>query len=128
MSRVVHFEIHATEPEVLIGFYSAVVGWTFTKAEGMEYWLIETGPADRPGINGGLLRRPMGGPADSPVINAFVCTVEVESVDAAVAAALEHGGEVALPRMAEGGVGWLAYVKDPDGNTVGLLEPDELAA
>jgi predicted enzyme related to lactoylglutathione lyase len=22
------------------------------------------------------------------------------------------------------GVGWLAYVKDPDGNILGLLEPD----
>ena len=25
------------------------------------------------------------------------------------------------------GVGWLAYIKDPDGNIVGLLEPDETA-
>ena len=25
-------------------------------------------------------------------------------------------------------VGWLAYVKDPDGNVVGLMQPDEHAA
>ena len=26
------------------------------------------------------------------------------------------------------GMGWLAYVKDPDGNILGLLEPDPSAA
>lgn len=27
---VVHFEIHAAEPQQLIDFYSALLGWTFT--------------------------------------------------------------------------------------------------
>ncbi len=44
MPRVVHFEIHATDPEALVAFYSGLFGWSFTRAEGMEYWLIETGP------------------------------------------------------------------------------------
>jgi predicted enzyme related to lactoylglutathione lyase len=26
------------------------------------------------------------------------------------------------------GVGWLAYIKDPDGNIIGLMQPDPKAA
>ena len=65
MSRVMHFEIHAFEPEALIEFYSALLGWGFTRQDAMDYWLIETGPAEEQGINGGLVRRPVVGPAAS---------------------------------------------------------------
>ena len=127
MPRVVHFEIHATEPEDLITFYSGLFGWTFTKAEGMDYWLIRTGPPEEPGIDGGLVRRPVPGPADSPALGAFPCTVSVESLDAALARGDELGATVALPRMPVTGIGWLAYIKDPDGNVLGLLETDPAA-
>lgn len=127
MPRVVHFEIHATEPEELIAFYSAVFGWSFTKAEGMDYWLIGTGPADEPGIGGGLVKRPVPGPADSPSLNAFPCTVQVDSVEGTLEKAGGLGATVALPKMAVGGIGWLAYIKDPDGNLLGLLESDPAA-
>ena len=128
MPRVVHFEIHATEPEQLIAFYSGLFGWTFTKAEGMDYWLIGTGAPDEPGIDGGLVKRPVPGPADSLALNAFPCTVQVDSVDGSLTKAGELGAEVALPKMAVGGVGWLAYIKDPDGNLLGMLESDPAAA
>ena len=124
MSRVIHFEIHASEPEALIDFYGALLGWTFAKQETMDYWLIETGPADQPGINGGLVRRPVAGPAESQAVNAFICTVEVDSLDKTLATNNRLGGLIALPKMPVPGVGWLAYVKDPDGNILGLLEPD----
>jgi len=80
MSRVIHFEIHASKPEALIDFYTALLGWSLTKQEAMDYWLIETGPADQPGINGGLVRRPVAGPAESQAVNAFICTVQVDSL------------------------------------------------
>jgi predicted enzyme related to lactoylglutathione lyase len=38
------------------------------------------------------------------------------------------GGTLALPKMPIPGVGWLAYVKDPDGNIFGLTQPDTTAA
>ena len=40
---VVHFEIHATEPQRLIDFYSGLLGWTFTQFGDMPYWAIDTG-------------------------------------------------------------------------------------
>ena len=52
MARPVHFEIHADDPERAVEFYSAVLGWTFTKWEGpADYWLVTTGPDNEPGIN-----------------------------------------------------------------------------
>jgi predicted enzyme related to lactoylglutathione lyase len=128
MSRVIHFEIHATEPEALVAYYEALLGWTFEHQEGIEYWLIRTGSDDEPGINGGLLRRPVPGPAEGLVINAFVCTVQVDALSETLSRSEALGGDVALPRMLVTGMGWLAYVRDPDGNILGLLEPDPAAA
>jgi hypothetical protein len=34
------------------------------------------------------------------------------------------GAEIALPKMPIPGVGWLGYIKDPDGNVLGLMQPD----
>lgn len=47
MSRVVHFEIQASQPQVLVEFYSQLFGWSFNKWGGpAEYWLIEKGPSE----------------------------------------------------------------------------------
>jgi predicted enzyme related to lactoylglutathione lyase len=127
MSRVVHFEVHAEDPERAIRFYSAVLGWSFRHWGGpQDYWLITTGPADQPGIDGGMVRRQ--GVIDGQAVIAFVCTVAVDSVDDTMAKALENGGTIALPKMAIPGVGWLAYVKDTEGNIFGMMQNDPAAS
>ena len=56
MPRVVHFEIHADDPERAISFYNSVFDWEFQKWEGpLEYWMIITGAEGTPGINGGAI-------------------------------------------------------------------------
>lgn len=106
-------------------FYTALFGWTFTKWDGpAEYWVITTGSADQPGINGGLVGRQGSPPADMQAVNAYVCTVQVTALDKRVAKAVSLGGVVALPRMAIPGVGWLSYIKDPDGNILGMMQPE----
>ena len=128
MSRPIHFEIQASNPRALMDFYSALFGWSFHKWEGGDYWMIHTGPDDQPGINGGLLPR-RGPPAtDMAPVNAFVCTVGVDDVDAAVSKAAGGGAQIAVPKMAVPGIGWLAYIKDPDGNIVGMMQADPKAA
>ncbi len=127
MGRVIHFEIHATEPQALIDFYSGLMGWSFTKWEYADYWLVGTGPDDRPGINGGLLPRRGPMAAEGQPVNSYVCTADVASVDESVAKATSLGGTIAVPRMPIPGVGWLAYVKDPDGNLFGLMQSDPSA-
>jgi predicted enzyme related to lactoylglutathione lyase len=126
MGRPVHFEIHASYPAVLIDFYSSLFGWTFTKWEGGEYWLIRTGPADRPGIDGGLLPRPGPKAPDMAGMNAFVVTIDVEDIDAMIAKAQSGGagGVLCVPKMSVPGIGWLAYLKDPDRNIFGIMQFD----
>lgn len=127
MPRVVHFEIHSEDPERAIAFYQGLLGWTFTRYGGpWEYWLITTGPDSEPGINGGLMRRQ--GPIDGQAVIAYVCTAEVPSLDEALARVTALGGSVALDRMAVAGVGWLAYLKDTEGNIFGLMQNDPAAA
>jgi len=123
MPRVVHFEIHAADPERAVNFYQTLFGWTFQKWEGpMDYWLIITGPDDQRGINGGLVRRE--GEIDGQAVIAYVCTVDVENVDASVQSAIDNGGQVALPKMPIPGMGWLAYCKDTEGNIFGVMQND----
>jgi predicted enzyme related to lactoylglutathione lyase len=125
MPRVVHFEIHAADPERAVTFYTSVFGWSLTKWDGpADYWLISTGPTDKPGINGGLLRRHGPPPADGQAANSFVCTVDVPSVDEYVGKAVSAGGTMALAKMPILGVGWLAYVKDTEGNILGMMQMD----
>lgn len=132
MARPMHFEIQASHPQSLIDFYGALFGWSFQKWEGGEnwkggdYWLIQTGPDTQPGINGGLLPRKGPVPADMAGVNAFVITVGVDDLDALLAKVGTIGGGalVCAPKMAVPGIGWLAYIKDPDGNMFGMLQPD----
>ncbi|RJG09489.1 VOC family protein [Massilia cavernae] len=130
MSRAVHFEIQASNPQELIDYYTALFGWSFNKWEGGEYWLIHTGPEDKPGINGGLLPRRGPVPDAMQGVNAFVITVDVEDIDDALERAGKggSGGAVCVPKMAVPGIGWLGYAKDPDGNIFGMMEADTEAA
>jgi hypothetical protein len=125
MPRVIHFEIHAENPERAIGFYTALFGWKFQKWDGpMPYWVIFTGDPKERGIDGGLLPRRGPGPADGQAVNSYVCTVDVADLDSSVAKAQSAGGVVAVPRMPIPGIGWLAYVKDTEGNILGLMQSD----
>jgi predicted enzyme related to lactoylglutathione lyase len=125
MGRPVHFEIHATDPERSREFYEEVFGWAFRQWSGQQYWVILTGEDDQPGINGGMLPRQGETPETGAAVNAFVVTVDVADLDATLETALKFGGETRLPRMPVPGVGWLAYLADPDGNLFGVLQADE---
>jgi predicted enzyme related to lactoylglutathione lyase len=126
MSRPMHFEIQASNPQALIDFYTSLFGWSFNKWEGGDYWLIRTGPDEQPGINGGLLPRRGPPPEKMAAVNAFVITVDVDNLDAKLEKV--EGGAVVVPKMAVPGIGWLAYVKDPDGNIFGMMQADTSAA
>ncbi len=108
MPRVVHFEIQAENPERAARFYRDLGGWDITRWQGpIEYWPIKTGPDDRPGINGGLLRR--RGPLDGQAVIAYICTIDVPSVDEYVEKITKLGGTIAVPKAPIPGIGWLAY-------------------
>ena len=123
MSRVIHFEIHADNPQRVIAFYQGMFGWHFQKWDGpVDYWMIVTGPSDQKGINGGLIKRQ--GTIDGTAVIAYVCTVDTENLEAATAKATQLGGQVVVPKMPIPGIGWLAYVKDTEGNIFGMMQSD----
>lgn len=127
MSRVIHFEIHAENPERAIAFYQSSFGWHFQKWDSpVEYWTIKTGPDNEPGINGGLIRR--RGELDGKAITAYVCTIDVEDLDKTISAVEKNGGAVVHAKMTIPGVGWLIFFKDTEGNIFGAMQADKNAA
>lgn len=128
MSRTIHFEIHAEDPDRAATFYSKLLGWEIKKWDGpMEYWLIVTGPDSQPGINGGLMRRRGPAPVDMQAVNAYVCTMGVVNLDNSLKQLGTLGGTIAVPKMPIPGMGWLAYAKDTEGNLFGMMERDPSA-
>ena len=118
--RVVHFEIVAEQPERALRFYADTFGWKANKWEGTEdhdYWLLTTGDEGQMGINGGL-----GRAADMNLAPTTVNTIQVPSVEEATARVAQHGGTVVVPRFPLPGIGYLAYCKDTEGITFGLIE------
>ncbi len=130
MARVVHFEIHADDPERAIKFYQSVFGWRIEKwqSDAGEYWMVFTGRDPEPGIDGGLMRRRGPRPADDAPVNGYGCTVAVDDLDKYVDAVVTAGGGIAVPKLAVPKVGWLAYAKDTEGNIFGMMQNDESAA
>jgi predicted enzyme related to lactoylglutathione lyase len=118
MSRVIHFEIPASDPERTANFYQHAFGWKFEKWPGpMEYWMVITGPEGTTGINGGLIRK------QGPLV-ATTNTIGVASVDAAVAAVESAGGKLVMAKTPIPTVGYFAYCQDPEGNLFGVMQAD----
>jgi uncharacterized protein len=118
MSRIVHFEIPADNPERAAAFYKKAFGWKIEKWPGpMDYWLVNTGAEGTPGINGGLLKR--GDP-----VKATTNTVDVETVEGALAAVASAGGKAVMPKTPIPGVGYFAYCQDTEGNLFGVMQRD----
>ena len=127
---VVHFEIHASEPQRLIDFYGELLGWKFTQFGDMPYWAIDTGEGAI-----GMTRPAAASTAGSPnakdrhpergaPVNGCDFVVGVDgSVDELFQKGLDLGGTEALPLADMQGIGRVGYLLDPDGNVFGLISP-----
>ena len=94
----------------------------FGPAEGTEdYYVIETGSEEQPGVTGGVVPR---FDAYESTINTF----DVADVDAFAQRIAEAGGEVLAPKIAIPGVGFVQYCQDTEGNTFGVMQLDESAS
>jgi len=126
---VVHFEIHASEPQKLIEFYSELLGWEFTLYGEAQYWSISTGEGAignvagtaGHGINGGLTERRGPRPeVGAPVMGCDI-VVGVDDVDGLMRRGIELGGIEAMAAQDWPGVGRVGYLLDPDNNVFGLI-------
>jgi predicted enzyme related to lactoylglutathione lyase len=118
MSKVVHFELPADDPQRAIAFYKKAFGWTITKWEGpFDYWLVTTGSDDELGINGAIIPRIMSEQVTTD-------TIGVESLDNSLKKIVEAGGTIKQPKQAIPGIGYIAYCTDTEGNLFGVIQPD----
>lgn len=122
MSRVIHFEIVADNPERAMKFYEKVFEWKIGKAGPIDYWLIDSGKEGEPGINGAIMKR-----SEEMKNEKTVNTVSVPSVDEFMKKIKENGGKVLTPKMPIQGIGYFAYCQDTEGNTFGIMEEDKTA-
>lgn len=124
---VVHFEIHGSEPQKLIDFYSELFGWRFTRFGEMTYWSIETGDGaisgSTPGrgINGGLTQRQGPRPDVGDPVNGCNIVIGVDDIDAVFAKGLALGATEAMALDDLPAIGRLGYLLDPDSNVLGLI-------
>ncbi len=119
MSRVIHFDLSADDPERAAEFYRRVFNWPVNKWEGPEdYWLISTGTEKEPGVTGGVAGRIK--PEDTTAV-----VFDVASVDEMAAKVIQAGGQIRESKKAIPGVGYLVMCRDTEGNTFGIMQLEE---
>lgn len=124
---IVHFEIPASNIQILKKFYENLFNWKITNspAGDMDYWIIHTVPTDengmlqRPGVNGGLLPK-QPDQKDSAPVNYIL----VENIDEYITKVTNLGGKILIPKQTVTGVGYVALASDPEGNRFGMLQPE----
>ncbi len=121
--RVVHFEIPYDDGDRARGFYKELFGWQVQEMPEMDYTIVSTGPMSGDGqptepgyVNGGLLSRTQAA-SPGPVV-----VVDVDDIDTALKQAETAGGQTVVGRSPVGQMGFTAYVRDPEGNVIGLWE------
>ena len=115
MSRVIWFEIPADDPERAAKFYKDVFGWTVEKWDGpFDYWLINTGPDEEPGIHGAIMNKDMGQMVRD--------TIGVESYDKFAEKIEKEGGKMLSEKIDIPGMGVMGSFQDTEGNIFAIME------
>lgn len=124
--RPTYFDLSVPDVAQAKAFFEAVLGWRFEKFNmPYEYYRIQAGPANEPGIDGGI-----GGVKDAPLSEGrpmTLITIPVSNLDDAFARVVAHGGSIVEPRLPIPGIGWYATCAEPGGLKFGLIEPDAVA-
>lgn len=121
--RVVHFELPYDDADRAREFYARTFGWQLAPMPQMDYTLVTTGPMSEDGqptepgyINGGMLAR-TDASTPTPVI-----VIDVSDLQAALRDVESAGGSVVTGATPVGDMGVTAYVRDTEGNVIGLWQ------
>jgi uncharacterized protein len=127
MDKVQHFEIPADDLARARKFYEETFGWKtsdWPMPDGSNYVGLHTGPMDEqnkmkePGfINGGMVKRGGAFPVTVPTV-----AVVVQDIDEAIRKVKAAGGSVVMEKVELGGMGLYAYIKDTEGNVIGVWQ------
>lgn len=114
---VVHFEIAGIDEKALQQFYADLFGWKIDATNPMNYGMVDT-DAGGAGIGGGIFKAPK----DVPFLTIYVA---VDDLQAYLDKAVSLGGQAVVPPTVIPGYGSFAFLKDPEGNIVGLFRRGE---
>ncbi|MGH1506449.1 MAG: VOC family protein [Acidimicrobiales bacterium] len=121
--HLAHFAINADDVDASRRFYEAVFGWRFEAWGPPGFFHVKDAAGAQPGPIGVLQdRRDL---IDGRPTTGYECTVAVDDVQRAAAAAVDTGGSVLMEATIIAGVGELMFVSDPSGHPVGLMRYDE---
>jgi uncharacterized protein len=127
-NNLASFAIHADDVQRCRAFYEGVFGWSFEPWGPPDFYLVHTGDAKNPGIQGLMHKRQEARGEGGP--NCFECTIAVDDVDAITTAIVEHGGHVIMDKAPIPTVGVLTKFKDTEGNILGAMtyeqEPQQI--
>ncbi len=122
-----YFDLTVKDVNQARTFFQEIFGWRFERFPmPYEYYRIQAGPEEEPGIDGGI-----GALKDAPVaggIPATQLTIPVANLDETIEKVLAAGGKVIEPRMPIPGIGWYATCAEPGGLRFGVIEADQDAA
>ncbi|MCX6656525.1 MAG: VOC family protein [Candidatus Bathyarchaeota archaeon] len=121
---IIHFEIPAEDVDKLKSFYENLFRWKIVKTPGdfMEYWVIQTVPTNdqgmpmRPGVNGGMYKK-------QSESNIPINYIRVEDIDRALIKVVKLGGKVTMGKQEVPGIGYVAQIRDPEGNPIAMIHP-----
>lgn len=125
MDPVVHFELPVKDLARAKEFYGSVFGWNLMDhpmADGSTYVGCRSTavdektfkPLEAGAINGGMMLR-------TDKVQTPVFAVKVPSVDQRIKDVVAAGGRLVTPKI-DLGIGFYAYVADPEGTVIGLWE------
>lgn len=109
---VVHWEIGGRDLDTLTDFYHDLFGWSVLGFDA-DYRLVTPDS----GVGGGLMRCR---DEMAPYVTMYV---SVDDLDDTLGKVKDLGGTPLVPPTPIPGVGTFALFLDPEGNTIGLLQP-----
>jgi len=118
-NNLASFAIHVDDVDRARRFYEAVFGWTFEPWGPPGFYLIHTGDADDPGIQGLMHKRQE--PRTGTGLNGVEVTFSVDDLDAILAAVEANGGRITMHKAPIPTVGVLIRFDDPEGNNIGAM-------
>ncbi len=112
---VAHMEIPAQDTAAAAKFYNSVFGWEshVDTSSGMDYTMFQAPPGPG-GAFVGLSEHVQPG-----VVIVYMGTDDIDATMSKIEAA---GGSIVMPKMEVPNNGWIAWFKDPTGNTFGLFQ------
>ena len=118
-ANLASFAIHVDSIDRARAFYEAVFGWSFEPWGPPGFYLIHTGDAKSPGVQG--LMHARSKPRTGEGLNGVEPTFAVDDVDAVAAAVEANGGTIVMPKCVIPTVGALIRFLDPEGNDIGAM-------